>query len=581
MGGDVLEATATGDPRRPARGGMSFRPASCAAAPAGVGLGRDVLDGTRSSSPPPPAQSSLPPDRRLIRALVVLLEDAPRDPGDNGSCCRRCAAYQRSWAEPRRRPRGLVLSALLVPQGMAYAELAGLPPSRASTPSILCLVAYALVGPSHPRPRSRLGARADDRRDDPAFRSVPGDPVRAVLLASALAIATGLLMLGAGLGKGSGRRRPALQTHDPGLHGRSRGHDPRGGSCRSLLGLGRLDSFLGERGGETVKGIASGSAAAAAASGCSLVIILILDRWLKTPNVLVGDHRDGDQPRLRAAERGVRVIGRCPRGCRSSAYRSWRCTTCRSSLSVPSASRWSPWPTRSRRRPRSPSAPARVDGNQREMIGIGAANIRAGLFQGFPVSTSGSRTAVAESAGAEDPGDRSRWGGNHRVMLVAFPVAARAAAAADPRRDRHRAAHCRSPTSRRRVVSASRAAATSWCSSRRSSASRCSASCPASSSRSSSRSGPCSPASSARTRPPWAAPRACRACTTAPATPTPDRPPAARLPLRRAADLHANLHRSEVDVLALAYADPRPQWIVVAAEPMTDIDTSAADISRT
>jgi MFS superfamily sulfate permease-like transporter len=41
-----------------------------------------------------------------------------------------------------------------------------------------------------------------------------------------------------------------------------------------------------------------------------------------------------------------------------------------------------------------------VDGN-REMIGIGAANIGAGLFQGFPVSTSGSRTAVAEQSGAK------------------------------------------------------------------------------------------------------------------------------------------------------------------------------------
>jgi MFS superfamily sulfate permease-like transporter len=40
-----------------------------------------------------------------------------------------------------------------------------------------------------------------------------------------------------------------------------------------------------------------------------------------------------------------------------------------------------------------------VDGS-REMIGIGTANIAAGLFQGFPVSTSGSRTAVAEQAGA-------------------------------------------------------------------------------------------------------------------------------------------------------------------------------------
>ena len=50
---------------------------------------------------------------------------------------------------------------------------------------------------------------------------------------------------------------------------------------------------------------------------------------------------------------------------------------------------------------RSPHAAGRpVDGN-REMIGIGAANVAAGFFQGFPVSTSGSRTAVAAQAGAK------------------------------------------------------------------------------------------------------------------------------------------------------------------------------------
>jgi len=40
-----------------------------------------------------------------------------------------------------------------------------------------------------------------------------------------------------------------------------------------------------------------------------------------------------------------------------------------------------------------------IDGN-REMIGVGAASIAAGCFQGFPVSTSGSRTAVAFQSGA-------------------------------------------------------------------------------------------------------------------------------------------------------------------------------------
>lgn len=41
-----------------------------------------------------------------------------------------------------------------------------------------------------------------------------------------------------------------------------------------------------------------------------------------------------------------------------------------------------------------------VDPNQ-EMVGMGAANIFAGLFQGFAISASGSRTAVAEQAGSK------------------------------------------------------------------------------------------------------------------------------------------------------------------------------------
>ena len=41
-----------------------------------------------------------------------------------------------------------------------------------------------------------------------------------------------------------------------------------------------------------------------------------------------------------------------------------------------------------------------VDPNQ-EMIGLGAANLAAGFFQGFPISSSSSRTPVAEMAGAK------------------------------------------------------------------------------------------------------------------------------------------------------------------------------------
>ena len=56
---------------------------------------------------------------------------------------------------------GLVLTTLLVPQGMAYAELAGLPPITGLYTSILCLVGYAAVRPvADPGPRPGFLARA-------------------------------------------------------------------------------------------------------------------------------------------------------------------------------------------------------------------------------------------------------------------------------------------------------------------------------------------------------------------------------------------------------------------------------------
>ena len=52
------------------------------------------------------------------------------------------------------------------------------------------------------------------------------------------------------------------------------------------------------------------------------------------------------------------------------------------------------------------------------MIGIGAANIAAGLFHGFSVSTSGSRTAVVEDAGARSQLASIVGAGLVAVMLV-------------------------------------------------------------------------------------------------------------------------------------------------------------------
>ena len=59
----------------------------------------------------------------------------------------RRAAYERRWLRADL-VAGLVLAAILVPQGMAYAELAGLPAVTGLYTTIGCLVGYAIFGPS-------------------------------------------------------------------------------------------------------------------------------------------------------------------------------------------------------------------------------------------------------------------------------------------------------------------------------------------------------------------------------------------------------------------------------------------------
>src|SRR5947207_13710090 len=93
---------------------------------------------------------------------------------------------------------GLVLTALLVPQGMAYAELAGLPPITGLYTTILCLIGYAVFGPSRILvlgPDSSLGPMI-------AATILPilganGSPERAIALASMLAVNVGAIMLNA------------------------------------------------------------------------------------------------------------------------------------------------------------------------------------------------------------------------------------------------------------------------------------------------------------------------------------------------------------------------------------------------
>lgn len=55
--------------------------------------------------------------------------------------------YDRSWLRGDI-VAGIVLTALLIPAGMGYAEVAGLPPVTGLYATIVPLIIYALVGPS-------------------------------------------------------------------------------------------------------------------------------------------------------------------------------------------------------------------------------------------------------------------------------------------------------------------------------------------------------------------------------------------------------------------------------------------------
>ena len=110
-------------------------------------------------------------------------------------------SYQRRWLRIDL-VAGVVLAAILVPQGMAYAELAGLPPVNGLYTTIACLVGYALMGPS------RILVLGPDSSLGPLIFAaitplvVAGDdPATAIALAGMLAILVGLIEIGLGVGK--------------------------------------------------------------------------------------------------------------------------------------------------------------------------------------------------------------------------------------------------------------------------------------------------------------------------------------------------------------------------------------------
>jgi high affinity sulfate transporter 1 len=309
--------------------------------------------------------------------------------------------YERQYLRPDV-VAGLVLAAILVPQGMAYAELAGLPPVTGLYTTIACLVGYAVFGPS------RVLVLGPDSSISPMIFAalvpllVPGDLHRKIALAGMLALIVALIEIGLGLGK-LGFVADLLSNEVQVGYMNGLALVIIVGQLPKLFGFSTDAQGFGPELKAFVLGL-NGTVVAALLVGLGvLAILMVLPRFTRTlPAVLVAIVAATIVSALLDLHaHGVPTVGTLPRG-----------------LPKPSL----PWTKAADVGPllvaaigitlvsladtiaTSSSFGARrgeeVRPNQ-EMIGIGAANLAASVLQGFAVSTSGSRTAVVEQAGAK------------------------------------------------------------------------------------------------------------------------------------------------------------------------------------
>ena len=331
--------------------------------------------------------------------------------------------YDRRWLR-HDLVAGVVLTTLLVPQGMAYAELAGLPAITGLYTTILCLVGYALLGPS------RILVLGPDSSLGPMIAATllpilgaDGSPARAIALASILALIVGAVMIAAGVAKlgfvADLLSKPTQIGYMNGL-----ALTILVGQLPKLFGFSTDANGLIDEARAFVHGIGAGEVVGAAVvvGLVSLALILALGRWWpRVPGVLVAVVvATVAAAALDLADHGVSLVGTLPQGFPP--------------LTVPSPVSDLPLlvagaigialvaltDTISTASVFAARTGQEIDGNG-EMIGIGAANVAAGLFQGFPVSTSGSRTAVAEQAGAKTQLTGLVGAGLIVVMLVLVP----------------------------------------------------------------------------------------------------------------------------------------------------------------
>jgi high affinity sulfate transporter 1 len=312
-------------------------------------------------------------------------------------------AYQRSWL-PRDVVAGIVLTALLVPAGMGYAEASGLPAIYGLYATIVPLVTYAILGPS------RILVLGPDSSLAPLIAAAilplaAGSEAEAVALAGMLAVFSGLLCVLAGLarfgfiadllskpvryGYMNGIALTVLLSQLPKLFGFSVDAE---GVIPEARAFARAVADGETNGTALLIGVAC------------LLVILGFKRWRpKIPGVLVAVVGATVAVGLfdLAQRYDISVVGPLPKGLPSFAIPSFSAdqlpALAAGAIGIALVSFAD---TSVLSRTFAIRGGYRVDPNQ-ELVALGGANVAAGLFQGFSVSSSSSRTPVAEAAGAK------------------------------------------------------------------------------------------------------------------------------------------------------------------------------------
>ena len=319
---------------------------------------------------------------------------------------------------------GIVLTTMLVPVGIAYAVASGLPGVYGLYATIIPLIAYAVFGPS------RILVLGPDSSLAPLILAVvlaqsASDPARAVAIAGALAIVSGVICILAGVlklgfitdllskpiryGYMNGIALTVLISQLPKFLGFSIEGD---GPLRSLLEIGT--SIWAGKINWTSLGIGVGV----------LAVILLLKGSKLLPGVLIAVIGATVVVSIfDLSAKGVAVLGPLPEGLPVFSV-PWIGVADLGPVLVGGAAialvSFADTSVLSR------AYAARL-GHPRQFQpgdgGLGAANLAAGLFQGFPISSSASRTPVAEAAGAKTQAHRrGRRAGRGRVAGGAHPL---------------------------------------------------------------------------------------------------------------------------------------------------------------